>query len=125
MSERTSRSLLINCNEYEEYNLFQRQFITKKNILSYVMYIAKYIKDYEVDEIVLIFYGMNGIDKYEYKDEDVLEITNYIYVEDKDDLVDNIIMLEVVLRESLENKEYIHGFKYSTNNFIYKIDIRY
>lgn len=119
--ERTSRTLLINCNEYEEYNLFQRQFITKKNILSYVMYIAKYIKDYEVDEIVLIFENMNGPDK----EEDVLEITNYIYVEDKDDLVDNIIMLEVVLRESLENKEYIHGFKNSTDKFIYKIDIRY
>ena len=120
MSDNRKTVLLINSSEYEDYNIRQRQYVSKKIIQGFVPHMAKNIKTDEVKEIKLILENMNGTEE-----EETLELDIDINITDKDDIYASIIILDKRIEEDLESKRYTEQFQETTDKLIYTVRIKY
>lgn len=112
-----TKSITIDCKEYKDYSIDQRQYITKKLILRYMHFILNDIKNNQLEELE-IEVDMNKGDK-------ILELETKVFISNKDDFYTNLKILEDSLEEDFNKKGYRWGFKEDTDKIIYRILINY
>ena len=111
------KSITIDCKEYVDYTIEQRQYITKKLILRYMHFILNDIKNNQMEELEIEIDMRKG-DK-------ILELETKVWISNKNDFYTNMKILEDSLEEDFEAKDYKWGFKEDTDKIIYRIKINY
>ena len=111
------KSITIDCKEYVDYSIEQRQYITKKLILRYMHYILNDIKNHQLEELEIeIDMG---------KGDNILNLETIVYITNKNDFYTNLKILEDSLEEDFNQKGFKWGFKEEVNKIVYRIKIEY
>ena len=111
------KSITIDCKEYVDYSIDQRQYITKKLILRYMHFILNDIKNNQMEELEIeIDMDKGG---------NILELETKVYISNKDDFYTNMKILEDSLEEDFNQKDFVWGFKEDTDKIVYRIKIEY